>query len=61
MSKVPQSIELFLHAPVLSLNNKWIPFIGDVLINGWGVNIGFKINPCDILPVPEESHGKAIF
>ena len=59
MNKMSQSIELFLHAPVLIFNEKLIPLSGDVLINGWGFNIGFNMNPCDMLPVPAELCGKA--
>ena len=38
-NKVSQSIALLLRAPVLSLNNELIILSGDLLINGWGVNI----------------------
>ena len=58
MNKLSESIDLFLHAPVLSLNNKLIPLSGDVLINGQGVNIGFNMNPCNMLPIPAELYGK---
>ena len=59
MNKVSKSIELFLYAPMLSLNDKLIRLSGDVLINGWGVNIGFNMNPCDMLPIAAESCRKA--
>ena len=58
--QLEKSINLFKYCPVLNYDNELIPLWDNAIVHyEWGDAIGFNMHPKELLPVPNESYGKA--
>ena len=60
-SELNQSINLFLHAPLLSLKENLVTLSGKINTKEWSDKIGFSMNPYGILRVPDILHAYVNF